>query len=206
MPLSKALATGFPPPCIPTRAVKPPAGPGWVHEIKHDGYRLQVRRVRDQVRLFTRRGYDWSDRYPAIAVNATLLRARSFTLDGEAVLCGPDGVAIFDALHRRGTVTEAMLYAFDLLELDGDDLRGMPLGDRKKRLARLLGGRRLGIVLSDHTDDDGATIFRHACHMGLEGIVSKRLSAPYRSGPSRDWLKVKNPNSPAMIRAREAVW
>jgi hypothetical protein len=74
------------------------------------------------------------------------------------------------------------------------------------RWATLLGGRRLGIVLSDHTDDDGATIFRQACRMGLEGIVSKRLTAPYQSGPSRDWLKVKNPNSPAMIRAREAEW
>jgi hypothetical protein len=83
----------------------------------------------------------------AIAVTATLLRAKSFTLDGEAVVCGPDGVAIFDALHRRGTVSEAKLYAFDLLELDGEDLRGLPLSDRKKRLARLLGGRRLGIVL-----------------------------------------------------------
>ena len=99
-----------------------------------------------------------------------------------------------------------MLYAFDLLELDGEDLRGMPLLDRKKRLARLLSGRRLGIVLSDHTDEDGATIFRQACVMGLEGIVSKRLSAPYRSGRSTDWLKVKNPDSPAMIRAREADW
>jgi bifunctional non-homologous end joining protein LigD len=117
-----------------------------------------------------------------------------------------DAIAIFDALHRRGTVTEAMLYAFDLLELDGEDLRGLPLSDRKKRLARLLSGRRLGIVLSDHTDEDGATIFRHACVMGLEGIVSKRLTAPYRSGPSRDWLKVKNPDSPTMIRAREAEW
>jgi bifunctional non-homologous end joining protein LigD len=193
-------------PCIPIRAPKPPAGADWVHEIKHDGYRLQVRRVGDQVRLFTRRGYDWSGRYPAIAVTTTLLRAKSFTLDGEAVVCGPDGVAIFDALHRRGTVTEAMLYAFDLLELDGEDLRGLPLSDRKKRLARLLSGRRLGIVLSDHIDEDGATIFRQACRMGLEGIVSKRLSAPYRSGPSRDWIKVKNPDSPAMIRAREAEW
>jgi ATP dependent DNA ligase domain len=111
-----------------------------------------------------------------------------------------------DALHRDGTVTEAMLYAFDLLELDGEDLRSLPLGDRKKRLARLLSGRRLGIVLSDHTDEDGAVIFRQACVMGLEGIVSKRLNAPYRSGPLRDWLKVKNPDSPAMIRAREAEW
>jgi bifunctional non-homologous end joining protein LigD len=131
------------------------------------------------------------------------LRARSFTLDGEAVVCGPDGVAIFDALHRRGTVTEAMLYAFDLLELDGEDLRGLPLSDRKKRFARLRGGRRLGIVLSDHTDEDGVTIFRQACIMGLEGIVSKRLSSPYRSGRSTDWLKIKNPDSPAMVRHRE---
>jgi ATP-dependent DNA ligase len=100
-------SSGFIAPCIPTHAPKPPTGPGWVHEIKHDGYRLQVRREGDMVRLFTRRGYDWSDRYPAIAVTATLLRARSFTLDGEAVVCGPDGVAIFDALHRRGTVSEA---------------------------------------------------------------------------------------------------
>jgi bifunctional non-homologous end joining protein LigD len=76
-----------------------------------------------------------------------------------------------------------MLYAFDLLELDGEDLRALPLSDRKTRLARLLRGRQLGIVLSDHTDDDGATIFRQACRMGLEGIASKKLSAPYRSGP-----------------------
>jgi bifunctional non-homologous end joining protein LigD len=193
-------------PCIPTRALKPPAGPEWVHEIKHDGYRLQVRRDGGVVRLFTRKGYDWSDRYPAIAVTAMKLRAQSFTLDGEACVCGTDGVAVFDALHRRGTVREAMLYAFDLLELDGEDLRGLPLGDRKKRLARLLGKRRIGIVLSEHTDEDGALIFRQACKLGLEGIVSKRLSAPYRSGPSRDWVKIKNPNSPAMIRAREAEW
>jgi bifunctional non-homologous end joining protein LigD len=177
-----------------------------VHETKHDGYRLQVRRDGDRVRLFTRRGFDWSKRYPAIARTAAALRCTSFTIDGEAVVCGPDGVAIFDALHRRGTVSEAMLYAFDLLELDGEDLRDMPLGDRKKRLAGLLGRRRIGIVLSDHTTEDGALLFVHACRLGLEGIVSKRLSAPYRSGPSRDWIKVKNPDSPAMIRAREAEW
>jgi bifunctional non-homologous end joining protein LigD len=200
------LATVFVPPCIPTRANKVPVGPDWVHEIKHDGYRLQVRRAGDAVRLFTRRGYDWTGRYPAISATATLLRAKSFTLDGEAVVCGADGVAVFDALHRRGTVSEAMLYAFDLLELDGEDLREMPLGDRKKQLRRLVGKRRLGIVLSEHTDEDGALIFQQACKLGLEGIVSKRLSAPYRSGPSRDWIKVKNPDSPAMIRAREAEW
>jgi ATP-dependent DNA ligase len=87
--------------------MRPPAGPDWVHEIKHDGYRLQVRRDGEAVRLFTRRGYDWSARYPAIAATAAALRARSFTLDGEAVVCGQDGVAVFDALHRHGTVREA---------------------------------------------------------------------------------------------------
>jgi hypothetical protein len=96
---------------------RPPSGPGWVHEIKHDGYRLIVRRDGEAVRLFTRRGYEWTVRYPAIARAALKLRAKSFTIDGEAAVWGPDGIAIFDALHRRGTVAEAMLFAFDLLEL-----------------------------------------------------------------------------------------
>jgi ATP-dependent DNA ligase len=93
-------ADGFVDPCIPTLAAKPPAGPGWVHEVKHDGYRLIVRRDGETVRLFTRRGYDWTGRYPAIASAAAKISAQSFTLDGEAVVCGEDGVAIFDALHR----------------------------------------------------------------------------------------------------------
>jgi ATP-dependent DNA ligase len=164
-----------------------------VHEVKHDGYRLIVRRDGDTVRLFTRRGYDWSDRYPAIARAAAKLRAMSFTIDGEAAVCGSDGVAVFDALHRRGTVTEALLYAFDLLELDGTDMRPMPLGERKRKLARLVDRRLTAIVLNEHTDEDGATVFRHACKLGLEGIVSKRLTAPYRSGASRDWIKVQKP-------------
>jgi ATP-dependent DNA ligase len=88
----------------------------------------------------------------------------------------------------------------------GEDLRALPLSDRKKRLARLLARRRAGILLSAHTDEDGDTVFRHACQMGLEGIVSKRLSAPYRSGRSRDWLKIKNPDSPAMRRVRDGDW
>ena len=198
-----ACAGVFGPPCIPTRAAKPPAGPDWVHEIKHDGYRLQVRRQGDVVRLFTRNGYDWSARYPAIAVTATLLRARSFTLDGEAVVCGPDGVAIFDALHRRGTVTEAMMYAFDLLELDGEDLRPQPLVDRKKCLARLLSGRRLGIVLSDHTDEDGAAALRPRVPHGPRRHRVEAAERALPVGPVADWLKVKNPGGSAMLRARE---
>jgi bifunctional non-homologous end joining protein LigD len=197
---------GFIDPCIPTLAAKPPSGPDWVHEIKHDGYRLIVRRDGPAVRLFTRRGYDWTDRYPAIAAAAAKLRAHSFTLDGEAVVVGTDGVAVFAALHRRHKASDAILYAFDLLELDGEDLRPMSLRARKARLARLLTRARAGIVYNEHTDEDGAVVFRHACKMGLEDIVSKRLTAPYRSGPSRDWIKIKNPDSPAMVRHREGRW
>jgi bifunctional non-homologous end joining protein LigD len=116
-----------------------------------------------------------------------------------AVVCGPDGVAVFDALHRRHK-------AFDLLELDGADLRPLPLGERKAKLARMLARKPVGIMLNEHIDEDGATVFRHACKLGFEGIVSKRLSAPYRSGPSRDWLKTKNPDSPAMRRAQAGLW
>jgi ATP-dependent DNA ligase len=88
----------------------------------------------------------------------------------------------------------------------GEDFRPLPLGKGKIRLARLLARAAPGIELNEHTDADGTAVFRHACKMGLEGIVSKRVTAPYRSGPSRDWIKVKNPNSPAMRRAREGRW
>jgi ATP-dependent DNA ligase len=141
----RVLPDGFVEPCIPTLAAKPPSRPGWVHEIKHDGYRLIVRRDGDTVRLFTRRGHDWTERYPAIATAAAKLRAKSFTLDGEAVVCGPDGVAVFDALHRRRKASDAILYAFDLLELDDAYLRPLPLGERKAKLGRLLAGKSVAI-------------------------------------------------------------
>jgi bifunctional non-homologous end joining protein LigD len=187
---------GFAHPCAPIRAAK--SGLGWVHEIKHDGYRLIVRRDGLTVRLFTRNGYDWTERYPAIAAAASKLLAKSFTLDGEAVVCGADGVAVFDALHQRGKVREAILQAFDLLELNGEDFRPLSLGERKKRLARLLSRVTPGIMLNEHTDAAGALVFGQACAVGLEGIVSKRLAAPYRSGPCGD--------SPAMARARGGRW
>jgi hypothetical protein len=114
----------------------------------------------------TRRGFDWTSRYPAIVRTALALPARSCTLDGESVVCGGDGVAVFADLHRRGVVTEAMLYAFDLLEFGGEDLRPFPLSDRKRLLAKVVGRRSLGIVLSQHTDED---IFQGVCRMGLEG-------------------------------------
>jgi ATP-dependent DNA ligase len=111
---------------------------------------------------------------------------------------------VFQALHRR-PAADAILFAFDLLELDGEDFRPRPLAERKARLAKLVGRVSPGIVYNDHTDDDGATVFRHACKLGLEGIVSKLLTAPYRSGRSHTWIKVENPDSPAMVRHREGV-
>jgi ATP-dependent DNA ligase len=120
---------GFVEPCIPTCAVKPPAGPDWVHEIKHDGYRLIVRRDGKAVHLFTRRGNDWTDRHPAIASAAGKLRARSFTIDGEAVVCGAGGIAVFEVLHRRGRVSDAIL-----LRPAGAQRRGFaPVGTRRKK-------------------------------------------------------------------------
>jgi bifunctional non-homologous end joining protein LigD len=195
---------GFVSPCIPTLAAKPPTGPDWVHEIKHDGYRLIVRRDDDTVRLFTRRGL--TNRYPAITRAAVWMRARSFILDGEAVVCGTDGVAVFDDLHHNARAKAAILKAFDLLELNGKDLRQLPLGERKAKLERLLAGSIGGIVFNEHSDEDGPAVFQRACKLGAGGIVSKRLSAPYRPGPSEDWIEVKNQDSPAMQRAREGRW
>jgi bifunctional non-homologous end joining protein LigD len=112
----------------------------------------------------------------------------------------------FNALHRRHEAGDAILFAFDLIELNGEDFRLLPHDKRKARLARLLARVPRGIELNEHTDADGADVFRQACKMGLEGIVSKRVTAPYRCGPSRDWIKVKNPDSPAMQRATQARW
>ena len=163
----RVRADGYVAPCIPTLAAKPPSEPDWVHEIKHDGYRLIVRRDGPVVRLFTRRGYDWTVRFPGVARAASKLYARSFTLDGEAVVCGPDGVANFDALHRRGTVAEAVLHVFDLLELNSKDQRPFPLSERRAKLDRLLDGSYSGIAFNEHTEEDGAIVFGHACRMGL---------------------------------------
>jgi bifunctional non-homologous end joining protein LigD len=206
MVLRSLSPSGFIEPCIPSQASAPPSGPGWAHEIKHDGYRLIVRHDGAKARLFTRRGYDWTARYPVIAAAAGRLRARSFTIDGEAVVCGADGIAIFDALHSERRLSEAFLYGFDLMELNGTDLRPWPYGKRKAKLARLLASNRGGIVINEHVEADGTAVFAAACRMGLEGIVSKRIDAPYRSGRSRNWIKTKNPGCPAVQRAHEGSW
>src|ERR1700704_4208962 len=136
--------------CIPISLPKPPAGPQWIHEINHDGYRLIVRRDGERGRLFTRRCYDWTERFPAISTAAAKLRAKSFTLDGEAVVCGADGVAAFDELRSRPRLGEVILYAFDLLELNGEDFRPLPFVKRKARLARLLARVAAGLAFNEH--------------------------------------------------------
>ena len=176
--------SGFIEPCQPSRAARPPSGPLWVHEIKHDGYRLMVRRDGSRVRCFTRNGHDWADRFPAIVAAALRIKAVSFLIDGEAVIAPDDGTPDFRALRSKRRGNEAVLFAFDLIEHDGADLRDLPLIERKRRLARLIGRAKHAIRFNEHLTDDGLTVFDHVCRMGLEGIVSKRTDAPYRSGPS----------------------
>lgn len=184
-----------------------PAGPDWLHEVKHDGYRLIVQRDGDRVRLFTRNGYDWSHRYPWIVESALRNRTKQFVIDGEAVILGVDGRSDFDALHRGKQDQEVQFYAFDLLGLDGYDVRSLPLSMRKTNLARLLARRTDGIFIAPFEQGEiGPDLFRAACNMGLEGLVSKRSDRPYRAGRSPHWIKVKNPNSAAMTRAKEVKW
>jgi len=202
----RAAPYAFIPPCLPSRADRPPSGPGWVHEIKHDGFRMMVRRDVAGVRLLTRNGHDWTDRYPLIAEAAGALRVRSFLIDGEAVACDGDGMPVFDRLRYRRQDARVFLFAFDLLELNGQDLRREPLETRKATLASLLRGSLPGLRLNEHLTHDGESVFRHACKMGLEGIVSKRLGSRYRSGRSKDWLKFKNPEAPAVKREAEEEW
>ena len=154
----------------------------------------------------SRNGYDWSQRFPLIAEAALRNRRGSFVIDGEAVLLGVDGRSDFNGLHSRQHDEEVQFYAFDMLLSDGDDIRKLPLSMRKTSLARLLARRVDGIFLSDFEQGEiGPDLFRHACVMGLEGLVSKRADSRYRSGRSPDWVKVKNRQHPAMERVMEAM-
>jgi bifunctional non-homologous end joining protein LigD len=199
---------GFVEPCLPTLGSAVPTGPQWVYEIKHDGFRFICRREGDRVRVFSRRGYDWTDRVPRIAEGLAALRVKSVTLDGEGIVCGPDGVSDFarlrTAVGRMGS-RDAFLYAFDLLEINGTDLRRDAWHVRRATLASLLRKARNGTRLSEHLDGtDGEAVFRHACAMGLEGIVAKCRDRPYRSGRSPNWIKIKNPDAPAATRVIES--
>jgi bifunctional non-homologous end joining protein LigD len=167
--------------------------------------KLIVQREGKRVRLFTRNGHDWTDRYPLIVEAALKNRSSSFVIDGEAVLLGVDGVSDFDGLHTGKHDAEVQLYAFDCLALDGDDRRKLPLSLRKTNLARLLARRPDGIFLAPFEQGEiGPDLFRKACEFGLEGLVSKHRDRSYRAGTSPNWLKVKNPKHPAMQRVKEA--
>ncbi len=200
------LPAGFIMPARPVLAPRPPSGADWVHEIKHDGYRLIVHRDGPKVRLYTRNAYDWTTRLPAIASATERIKAKSFTIDGEAVVLGPDGLSRFDDLRRREAARTAILYAFDLIEHDGEGLCDLPFLDRKAPLTRLLRGVKAGILLNEHVAGDGPTVFAHACRLGAEGIVSKKIDGTYRSGPCPVWIKVRNPASVAVQRERSENW
>ena len=138
---------GFVEPCLPSPTEKPPSGDDWIHEIKHDGFRFLAWRDGYRVRLFTRRGYDWSDRYPTLVRAIGALRVSSCLIDGELVVCDETGKSSFERLRSREHDQAALLYAFDLLKLDGDDIRRETLDTRKATLSSLLRKPPAGIAL-----------------------------------------------------------
>jgi bifunctional non-homologous end joining protein LigD len=179
-------------PQLATLVAAPPAGDDWVHEIKLDGYRILARVERGRARLLTRNRLDWTERFPAVAEAAAALPVKEALLDGEIVVFDAAGVSSFQGLQQAAESGRALTYvAFDLLFLDGRDLRAEPLIARKKALARLLRGRRGRLRYSEHFDAPGQEVYERACKMALEGIVSKRKQAPYAPGRGQSWLKVK---------------
>jgi bifunctional non-homologous end joining protein LigD len=204
--LQRTLPAGFIAPCLPTKAECPPSGELWLHEIKHDGFRVIARKDGDRVRLYSRPGNDLTWRFPLIVEALSKLRSRSCIIDGEAVACDNNGMPSFDRIRYRRNDASVFLYAFDLIELNGDDLRRDPLEVRKATLSSVVAEAGAGIRFNEHIEGDGPTVFAHACKMGLEGIVSKRKDSPYRSGRSPDWLKMKNSNAPAVKREAEEDW
>jgi ATP-dependent DNA ligase len=189
-------APGFIEPCLPSAATQAPTGPDWVYEIKQD----------DRVRIYTRPGADWTKRFPLVIEAVRKLKANSILLDGEGVIHRSEGLADFVLLHSKMNNEQVTLCAFDLLEHHGDDVRLRPLRERKDRLAKLLKKVRDAIEFNPHIEGDGPTVFAHACKLGCEGIVAKRLDLPYQSGRSKRWLKIKNPESPAARRADEGTF
>lgn len=176
-----------------------PAGDAWLAEVKYDGYRILCRLENGKVRLFTRQRNDWSSKLPALCAAVAALPARSAWLDGELLALGPDGQPSFQALQQAfetAAATRWMYYAFDLLHVDGEDLRPLPLLQRKQRLQQLLlqpsaSDDALQLRYSDHIEGDCGAVFQHACLHQLEGIIAKRRDAPWCGGRSRNWLKIK---------------
>ncbi|WEK51683.1 MAG: DNA ligase D [Candidatus Kaistia colombiensis] len=192
----KAAMPAFVEPALATLANAPPAGARWIHEIKFDGYRLQAHVAAGRVKLLTRTGLDWTKKFGKEIVAALqALPVGTALIDGELVVETAGGASDFSALQvdlSEGRSDRFVFYVFDLLYLDGYDVRELPLSERKQLLAQVVAQGAPLIRFSQHFDEDGAVVFRHASRLGLEGIVSKVLDSPYRSGRSKNWLKVKS--------------
>jgi ATP-dependent DNA ligase len=157
--------------------------PPWLHEIKHDGFRVIARKNGNRVKLYSRPGNDLTNRFSLIVEALAGLRARSCIIDGEAVACGDDGIALLDRIRYRRHDASVFMWAFDIMELNGDDLRCEPLKWRKATLGKLLARAGYGVQLNEHLEAEGPVVFDHACRMGLEGIVSKRKSLAAARAP-----------------------
>jgi DNA ligase D-like protein (predicted ligase) len=185
---------GFIEPCDPTLREKPPRGEGWVYEIKADGYRAQLHFKEGRATLYSRTGLDWSDQFSSIAAASHGLNAKTAVIDGEAVVYGETGLPDFQQLRRelgRRRSDRLRFHAFDLLYLDGYDLRGVAFIERKQLLQRILKDAPETFIYVDYVEADGDEVFRNACKLGLEGLVAKRLDGPYRSGRQEIWIKLK---------------
>lgn len=178
-----------------TLRTKVPSGAEWIHEIKFDGYRAQAHLHSRAAIIYTRRGYDWTTAFQTIADDLARARAKSVVLDGEVVVLDAEGRSDFRLLQQdlaQGRTDRLTYFAFDLLELNGTDLREQPLSERKARLHKFVKGLTGSrIRLSDHVETDSAALLDHACAIRVEGIVSKRKDSPYRSGRTESWIKVK---------------
>ncbi len=184
----------FIPPQLAQQSETPPAGKGWLHELKLDGYRIQARKEGPRVQLLTRTGLDWTHRMKTIAAQVATLPCQQAILDGEVVVLDERGNTSFadlQAAFQEGVRKPLTYFIFDLLHLDGRNLRALPLLERKTILASLLTNSGEYIRLSEHLDSNGAEIFRKACELHAEGIISKRAEAKYTSGRTTDWLKIK---------------
>ena len=187
-------ALRFIPPCSPIRATRPPVGDAWLHEPKMDGYRLQIVKDGPTVRLYSRGGLDWSKRLAGLTAALLGIPWRSVIIDAELVFPGADGAPHFIGLQAAmgaGRQQELAVFAFDVLHRDGEGLQPLPLIARRQHLERLLVRSKVPCLHLVEAFDDGVKLLEAAERMQLEGIVSKRRAAPYRSGECNDWRKVK---------------
>jgi bifunctional non-homologous end joining protein LigD len=192
----KSAMPDFIAPCLATLVAKPPVGDDWVHEIKFDGYRIQARIEKKSVRLLTRTGLDWTERFGQLPRLLGEFCSGTAIIDGELVVDDAAGHSSFSALAdalKSGRGEKFVLHCFDLLYFDGMNLLDAKLGDRKAALQRLFSAKSKSgqIRYSEHLATDGAHMLAEACKLGLEGIVSKRIDRPYRSGRHDDWFKSK---------------